>query len=76
MNLLNNTQLRYLAYLALLTTLLALLAEFDGTVTVQITQSGLEVQIKRHFPSCLIDQPLPQKQKIALSDMRIWFDYY
>jgi hypothetical protein len=59
MNLLNNQNFKYLAYLALLTTLLAVLAKFDGIVSVQVTPLGLQVQVKSHSAECLIDPQLP-----------------
>ncbi len=55
MNISNHLSFRYLIYLALLTTFLAVLAKFDGTITVQVTNLGLQVQVENHFPHCLID---------------------
>ncbi|AFY35131.1 hypothetical protein [Calothrix sp. PCC 7507] len=55
MNLPNNPNFRYFAYLALLTTFLAVLAKFDGIITLQVTNLGLQVQVENHSPKCLID---------------------
>lgn len=42
-----------------LATLLAVLAGFDGIVTVQTTPFGLKVVIDGHSTDCLIDSQLP-----------------
>ncbi|MDZ8053612.1 MAG: hypothetical protein RMX68_007530 [Aulosira sp. ZfuVER01] len=60
MNLPNNHNFRYFIYLAVLTTLIALLANFNGTVTVQVTSFGLQVRVDNHSTGCLID-PKPQE---------------
>ncbi|MBF2003915.1 hypothetical protein ACF3DV_22375 [Chlorogloeopsis fritschii PCC 9212] len=63
-----NPNIRYFVTLALLTTLLAaILAKFDGTVTVQITPVGLEVEVKNNSGWCPIDPQLPdiQPQQLA-----------
>ncbi|WP_414566091.1 MULTISPECIES: hypothetical protein [unclassified Anabaena] len=65
MNLLNKNYLNYLAQLTLLITLLAVGANFDGTITVQIIELGLRVQVNRNFPGCIIDQQLPDEQKVS-----------
>ena len=62
MNLLNNQNFKYFAYLALLTTSLAVLAKFDGTVIVQVTPLRLQVEVKNHSAECLIDPQLPNIQ--------------
>ena len=62
MNPLNNYNFRYFTYLALLTTLLAVLAKFDGTVTVQVTPLSLRVEVSNHSTGCLIDPQLPEVQ--------------
>lgn len=62
MNVLNNDKFRYFAYLALLTILLAVLAKFEGTVTVQVTPLGLQVQVNNHSPGCPIDPQLLEIQ--------------
>ncbi|MDZ7969134.1 MAG: hypothetical protein RM368_29990 [Nostoc sp. DedSLP03] len=62
MNLINNHNFRYFTYLALLTTLLAVLAKFDGTVTVQVTPLSLQVVVNNRSAGCSIDPQLPEIQ--------------
>ncbi|MEH1968175.1 MULTISPECIES: hypothetical protein [unclassified Nostoc] len=46
-------------YSFVLATLLAVLAGFDGIVTVQTTPFGLKVVVDSHSTDCLIDSQLP-----------------
>jgi hypothetical protein len=59
MNLPSNQNWRYFIYLALLINLVAVLVKFDGTVTVQVTTLGLQVQVKNHSLGCPIDPKIP-----------------
>ncbi|NEU73956.1 hypothetical protein PI95_015670 [Hassallia byssoidea VB512170] len=59
---LSNYNFKYFAYLALLTILLGILAKFDGTVTVQVTPLGLQVQVNNHSAGCPIDPQLLEIQ--------------
>ncbi|WP_348535432.1 hypothetical protein [Komarekiella delphini-convector] len=48
-------------YCVLFATLLAVLAGFDGSVTVHVTPfGGLKVLINGHSADCLIDPQLPE----------------
>lgn len=73
MNLLNNHNFRYLTYLALMTSFLAILLKFDGTVTVQVTPLRLLVQVSNHFTGCPIDQQLPEIQpKLIVQEIALY----
>ncbi|MGI2907237.1 hypothetical protein [Tolypothrix sp. VBCCA 56010] len=63
---LSNHKFKYFAYLALLTTLLAVLVKFDGTVTVQVTPLGLRMEVNNHSAECLLDPQLPNIQRKLL----------
>jgi hypothetical protein len=56
----NNHNLKYVAYLALLSILLAIVVKFDGTVSVKVTPLSLRVVVDGYSPRCLIDSPLPE----------------
>ena len=62
-----NHNFKYFAYLALLTIFLGILAKFDGTVTVQVTPLGLQVQLNNNSAECLIDPQLPEIQHKSAS---------
>lgn len=57
MNLLNNPQFRYLTltYIAIMTTLVAVLVKFDGNVTVQVTPLSLKVEVQNPSAACPIE---------------------
>ncbi|WP_315788078.1 hypothetical protein [Fischerella sp. JS2] len=55
MNLPNNQFFGYFTYLALLTIVLAVLAKFDRSVTVQVTPLSLRVEINDPFAGCAIE---------------------
>ncbi|KOP24668.1 hypothetical protein AMR41_19815 [Hapalosiphon sp. MRB220] len=57
MNPLNNRYFGYFTYLALLITVLAVSAKFEGTVTVQVTPLSLRVEINDRSVGCPIDPP-------------------
>lgn len=69
MNLFHNQNFKYLLSLTLAISLFAVLAKFDGTVTVHITPLGLQLQLNNHSSKCLINpeniQPEPFDQELA-----------
>ncbi|MDJ0795393.1 MAG: hypothetical protein QNJ51_00950 [Calothrix sp. MO_167.B12] len=62
MSLINNRGFKHLAYMALSTSLLAMLANFNGIVTVRVTPWRIMVVVNGSPPRCLIDPQIPEGQ--------------
>lgn len=62
MNLFDNKNFQYFFSLALVISLIAVLANFDGTVTVHVTPLGLQVQVNNQSSECLINPENIQPQ--------------
>jgi hypothetical protein len=62
MNPLSDRKYRYFVYLAFLITFLAVLAKYDGIVTVQVTPLSLRVKVDGSTspPWCLVDPQIPE----------------
>lgn len=61
-----NQNFRYFVYLALLTTLLGVIAKFDGVITVQVAPWSLQVKVQGSSSQCLNDLPPPEGQPNVL----------
>ncbi|MUG96008.1 hypothetical protein F7734_28150 [Scytonema sp. UIC 10036] len=57
-----NQNFRYFVYLALLTTLLGIIAKFDGAITVQVAPWSLQVKVQGGSSPCSNDLPPPESQ--------------
>ncbi len=57
-----NQNFRYFVYLALLTTVLGVIAKFDGVITVQVAPWSLQVTVRGGSSFCSNDLPPPEGQ--------------
>jgi len=65
MNLFKDYNFQYFLALALVTSLVAVIAKFDGTVSVNVTPLGLQVEVHNDSSECLIKRQNIQPQLLA-----------